>query len=167
MRSWAAFRRLSELTSRCRVGFHAPSIIRPLAHFTLSNTARLPSVKHPIFTLQKITLHHPASHFYKWRIPEAWNRTLDKHGPQERRPFVEVERRENKQQVRVPFTEQLSRGRVLCDCSGFMTLLKCLQRSRWLILQISLSTICLYKEAFSSIIRKWRRETKEKHQSPK
>ncbi len=49
--------------------FHAPSIIRPLAHFILSNTTRLPSVKHPIFTLQKITLHHLASHFYKWRIP--------------------------------------------------------------------------------------------------
>lgn len=29
----------------------------------------LPLSSHPIFTLQKITLHHSASHFYKWDVP--------------------------------------------------------------------------------------------------
>lgn len=59
----------SAVTSQRCAGFHTPFIIRPPAHFISSNAAPLPPVKHSVFTLHQITLHHSASRSSKSWIP--------------------------------------------------------------------------------------------------
>lgn len=50
---------------------HSLVVIRSLARFSLVKYSSVALSPHPILTLQKITLHHPTAHSYKWVVPRG------------------------------------------------------------------------------------------------